>query len=44
MFNQDLDFETLLNEIFGSDPVSNEHKVNTFFNTIILRKGSPHLE
>ena len=44
MFNQDLDFETLLNEIFCSDPVSNEHKVNTFFNNIILRKGSPHSE
>ena len=40
MHNQDLDFETLLNEIFCLEPIKNETKVNTFFNNIILAKDS----
>ena len=40
MHNQDLDFETLLNEIFSSDPVVNEQKVKKYFENIILKKYS----
>ena len=38
MHNQDLDYETLLNEIFCTNSVVNEKKVKKFFNSIILKK------
>ena len=38
MHNLDLDYETLLNEIFCSDPAVNERKVKKYFNSIILKQ------
>ena len=40
MHNQDLEYDTLLNEIFSYNPVVNEQKVKQFFDTIILKKHS----
>ena len=44
MHNQDLDYETLLNDIFVSNPVTNEQKVKKFFDNIILKKYSSDSE
>ena len=38
MHNLDIDYETLLNEIFCSNPVANERKVKKYFNSIILKQ------
>ena len=40
MHNQDLDYETLLNDIFCSNPVVNEQKVKKIFDSIILKQYS----
>ena len=44
MHNQDLDYETLLNDIFVSNPVTNEQKVKKNFDNIILKKYSSDSE
>ena len=36
--NQDEEFESLLNDIFISDPLKNEQRVTRFFNSVILKK------
>ena len=39
LHNQDLDFDTLINDCFSLEPISNEKRVKKFFASIILKQN-----